>query len=302
MAMDPVLSVIIPTYNGAATLAEQLDAVASQAVDWPFEVVVSDNGSTDSTVVIANGYMKRFRRLVVVDSSDQRGVAHARNVGVARSSGRYLLFCDQDDVVGTGWLVGMAAALEQHPFVAARLDHHRLNPEWTVRIFGEAQRDELPGREAFLPFAWGGTLGIHREVHESVGGFDEHFRSGGEDNDYCWRIQLQGTPLRLADEALVHFRHRQRLREIYRQALGYGRESARLHSRYATHGMETPPRTSFTDTLGLLVWLPRALWSTEHRALWLAAVATRVGRAQGRKADPLPQLTASSPAVCTKDA
>ena len=122
------LSVVVPAFNAAETIDDQLDALASQDWQGPLEIVVSDNGSTDKTVAVAKTYSKRFSRLTVIDSSDKRGAAHARNAGASVATGDYLLFCDDDDKVGDGWLNAMAAALERHPFVAARLDHHQLNP------------------------------------------------------------------------------------------------------------------------------------------------------------------------------
>jgi glycosyltransferase involved in cell wall biosynthesis len=276
------VSVVIATYNGATTVRELLDALAEQESQHSFEVIVSDNGSTDETLAIADQFSRRFARLLIVDASDNRGVSHARNVGAVNASGRFLLFCDQDDVVAPGWLDAMAAALERHPFVAARLEHRRLNPAWTVRFYGEPQRDELPGASFFRPYAWGGSIGIRRELHHAVGGFDRTFREGGEDNDYCWRVQSDGPSLRIAPDAVLHYRHRQRLAEIFRQSRGYGRESAGLLKRYRPLGMEGPSqRSSLVAWVLLLPRLPRSLASRERRAAWVSALGWRVGRLQG---------------------
>lgn len=282
LATQMNLSVVIATYNGAETLGEQLEALAMQRSRHWLEVVVSDNGSTDATVAIAESQSRLLPRLLVVDSSDVRGVSHARNIGAARASGDYLLFCDQDDTVSEGWLDAMAAALEQHPFVAARLDHRRLNLPWTVRSYGEVQRDELPGSHSFLPWAWGCTIGIRRDLHLAVGGFDETFHEGGEDNDYCWRVQLGGTPLRLVPAAVVHYRHRQHLAEVFRQSRGYGRESAQLLQRYRTHGMQrTSQVAALIDWALLLPRLPLAIVSRERRADWASRLGWRIGRLDG---------------------
>lgn len=276
------VSVVIGVYNGAATLGELLDSLAEQESRRSFEVVVSDNGSTDETLAIADQFSRRFARLLIVDASDVRGASHARNVGAVSASGQFLLFCDSDDVVAPGWLDAMAAALERHPFVAARLEHHRLNPAWTVRVYGEPQRDELPGASFFRPYAWGGSIGIRQELHHAVGGFDESFREGGEDNDYCWRVQSDGTPLRIALAAVLHYRHRQGLSEIFRQSRGYGRESARLLKRYQHLGMQGPSqRSSLVGWALALPRLPRSLASRERRAAWVSALGWRIGRLQG---------------------
>src|SRR3954451_7038513 len=75
------LSVIIPCYNSAATLAAQLSALAGQKTTYCWEVVVADNGSTDNTRAAATVFGDRIPHLHVVDASARRGAAHARNTG-----------------------------------------------------------------------------------------------------------------------------------------------------------------------------------------------------------------------------
>jgi len=275
-------SVVIGVFNGAELLGEQLEALARQRPERMSEVVIADNGSTDGTIAVAKSYADRFAHFVVVDASDASGVSHARNVGAARARGDCVLFCDHDDVVGQGWLEAMTDALELHPFVAARLDHRLLNPPWTIGYFGEPQRHTLPGVDWFLPYAWGGSLGIRRDLHLAVGGFDESFREGGEDNDYCWRIHLAGTPLMLVDGALVHYRHRRSLAAIFRQSRGYGRGAARLWSKYGGRSWARPSQVEALCAWALLLpRLPRAMRTQEARARWVSALGWRVGRLQG---------------------
>jgi GT2 family glycosyltransferase len=276
------VSVVIATFNGIETLGEQLDALAEQDWQGSFEVLVSDNGSTDGTQALIQRYAERFPRLVSVDSSDVPGVSHARNVGASAATSDYLLFCDQDDKVGVGWLKTMASALECHPFVAARLEHRRLNPAWTLGFYGEPQRDELPAPASFLPYAWGCSIGVRRDLHIDVGGFDETFHEGGEDNDYCYRIQISGTPLQFVPAAVVHYRHRQRLNEIFRQSRGYGRESARLLKLYHSYGMQRSPQLrELASWLRLIARLPFYLRARERRAQWASQLGVRLGRLEG---------------------
>ncbi|RUT11687.1 hypothetical protein DSM107010_30140 [Chroococcidiopsis cubana SAG 39.79] len=75
------LSVIIPSYNEAGTISGQLEALTTQQWYQPWEIIISDNGSTDETVAIAEQYQERLPNLQIVDSSDRQGAAHARNVG-----------------------------------------------------------------------------------------------------------------------------------------------------------------------------------------------------------------------------
>jgi len=97
------ISVIIPCYNEEKNIATQLDALAAQ--DWPgeWEIILSDNGSTDGTLEIVKKYQSsKLPNLIIVDSSACRGSPFAVNTGVKIAKGDSLLLCDADDEVGEG--------------------------------------------------------------------------------------------------------------------------------------------------------------------------------------------------------
>jgi GT2 family glycosyltransferase len=273
-------SIVVTTYNSAPYIRTQLDAIARQQPFRDVEVVVSDNGSIDDTLQIVAAYRDRFPRCMIVDSSDARGVAHAKNVGASAASGDSILFVDDDDEVGDGWLGAMLDALGGDPFVAARLEHHRLNPPWTIAYRGEPQADGLAGSNPpFLPHAFACSIGIRRSLHDAVGGFDESMLGGGEDNDYCYRIELLGTELRFVPSAIVHYRHRRQLAAIYRQSRGYGQGAVELLNRYRQAGMRRPPAwRAFVSWLLIVPRLPLESLSVAGRARWFWRLGWRVGR------------------------
>ncbi len=95
--LTPVLSVVIACRNAEDTLGVQLSALSRQECPVPWNVVISDNGSTDRTVAIAQGYARKLPGLVIVDSSERAGAGYARNIGAEATSARFLAFCDADD-------------------------------------------------------------------------------------------------------------------------------------------------------------------------------------------------------------
>lgn len=103
------LSIIIPCFNAAATIGEQLQALVSQNWKDTWEVIVSDNGSTDGSIKVVEQFKGELPNLHIVDASRRRGTAHARNRGAAMASGDALVFVDADDEVAPGWLeaIGM---------------------------------------------------------------------------------------------------------------------------------------------------------------------------------------------------
>ena len=164
------LSVIIPCFNAAETIGVQLDALAKQNWSEPWEVIISDNGSTDGSPAIAEGYEDRLPSLRVVDSSDRRGAAHARNLGAQNATGTALIFCDADDEVADGWLAAIGKALSRFDFVASRFDIDKLNEPWVRESHFNPQRDGLNvyNYPPYLPHTSASGLGVKRTVHEAV--------------------------------------------------------------------------------------------------------------------------------------
>lgn len=92
--IQPLISVIMPVYNGAATIKQAIDSVYRQNV--PLELLVIDDGSTDQTVEILSAYQERpdFHYLKNVQNI---GAAASRNRGVHEAHGQYIAFLDADD-------------------------------------------------------------------------------------------------------------------------------------------------------------------------------------------------------------
>jgi GT2 family glycosyltransferase len=280
-----LLSVVIACFNGAETLDRQLAALLGQRAAAPFEVIVADNGSTDGSRELAERYRRQSEAVRIVDASDTRGLAHARNVGAAAAVADALAFCDQDDEVAPGWVDAMAGALAKHQVVAGRLEHDALNQPWAIAVRGRPQSDRLVEWEVegSPPFAFGCTLGVRRAVHETIGGFDETFVRGCEDVDYCWRLQSAGYPLVFEPAAVTHYRLRHSLRGLYRQALAYGESEAQLFRKHRALGL---PRIRRPWLKAARIWVgtARALARSRSRAeravaVWL--LGQRVGRAKG---------------------
>jgi GT2 family glycosyltransferase len=272
------VSVVIACRDAERYLARQLEALAAQTCAERWQLVVSDNGSTDRSRAILEEFRPRLPPMVVIDSSACIGPGAARNAGVRAAQGDRLLFCDADDEVGSGWLAAMSAALQQDGLVAARLDHEMLNEAWTQPA-RNPQAGLLDTDPPFLPYTFCAGLGVRRSVHEELGGFDESFQEAGEDRDYCYRAQLAGTPLVLVPDAVVYYRHRRTAPGMFRQARAYGRANVRLYRDYRHLGLGRPPLVP-----ALISWLLTpakllvALTRPHGLARWMSRLGWRVGR------------------------
>ncbi len=281
-------SVIIATYDGAEFIGDQLESLVAElneldhgsGVDGPraFEVIIADNGSTDATRSVAARFVGRLP-ITIIDGSAQRGQAFARNIGAAAATSDRLLFLDQDDVVLPGYVTAMLAALDEHPVVAAAMRTDQLNSGWVRSARALTQTSRLP-IDFGERWAYGCTLGVRRQVFESVGGFDPALRPAGEDVDLCIRLAKAGHPTEFVEGAVVQYRFPSTLRALFRQGRLYGLGHVNVCVR---HG--TPVRVG-----DVVAWIrvaaAAAVWtlpgrSMERRGQGASALGRRVGLLEG---------------------
>ncbi|MFC2576956.1 MAG: glycosyltransferase family 2 protein, partial [Rothia dentocariosa] len=136
-------SVIIPVYNGANYITQQLDALAAQTGNPSFEVLICDNGSTDGTRAVVEGYNAPYP-LRVIDASQRGGASHARNMGAVQAAGDILIFCDGDDLVEPDWVVSHLHVQNLYsPVIASgSLLHDRVNTPEVLRAYGLEPGDD----------------------------------------------------------------------------------------------------------------------------------------------------------------
>ncbi len=197
----PVASIIVPAFNVERTLGSTLAALLAQTFA-SFEVILVDDGSSDRTAEIAAAFADDHRLRIVTQAN--RGLAGARNTGIAAARGTYIGFCDADDL----WLPGKLAAhlqhLEDNPTVGISYSCSAfINDDG--RLTGQAQQPRLTGVDAAHifkrnPIGNGSAPVMRRAVLDEISYrppsetarnwyFDETFRQS-EDIE-CWlRVAL----------------------------------------------------------------------------------------------------------------
>lgn len=112
---EPLVSVVIPAYNYAETLPRAAVSVLSQLDEAPVELIIIDDGSTDSTpqviVLLEEKYPESFRSI----RKENGGLASVRNRGIREAKGQYLIFLDADDELVPGALAAVHAHLSLYP-------------------------------------------------------------------------------------------------------------------------------------------------------------------------------------------
>jgi glycosyltransferase involved in cell wall biosynthesis len=118
------LSVILPCYNGAETIALQLEALAQQQWSGSWEVIVVNNGSTDDSMNIVEQYRDRLPHLRILEAYTDRtkprlGVVHSYNLAIQSTQSDAVAFCEADDEIAPGWVAAMGEDWQSMTSLAA---------------------------------------------------------------------------------------------------------------------------------------------------------------------------------------
>lgn len=235
----PEISVVIPTYERADSLARCLRALAQQALRRDaFEVIVVDDGSTFP----ASEVSKTFAGELGLETLRQanQGPATARNRGAAQARGRYLAFTDDDCAPRPEWLASLYRAAESRP--GAAFGGHTRNALGD-NLFSEASQvlvdylygyfnrrmDETRAASDRDPLFTSNNLLMPREGFHQIGGFPEDFPdAAAEDRELCARWKHAGFEIFRLDEAVVDHHHALDWRGFVRQHFTYGRGAFRF--------------------------------------------------------------------------
>ncbi len=265
----------MPVRNGMPWLEDQLRALVDQQCDVEWEVVIADNGSTDRSAAVAQGWADRHDTIRWIDASALLGAPAARNAGVQEARGEMLAFCDADDVVQPGWLASCVTALEEVDVVAGVFDFWSLGGGWP-----SPPRPASMRQLGFLPAGLGANLAVRRPAFEAVGGFAEELLIG-EDIDLCWRLQHHGYRFVIEFGAVVAKRERPEFKKVFRQAAAYGRSGPALYRRHRVHGARRNLAGAAKSWLWLALLAPRLFDPRKRNLEWARAAGMRTGRIIG---------------------
>ncbi|GKX31031.1 glycosyl transferase [Vallitalea longa] len=211
------VSVIIPVYNQAEQLMITLDFFAKQTYDFNrFEIIVVDDGSTERIIQkINNSYLSTLPYKIIIIRQGNKGRAAARNKGVEKASGEYLIFCDADRFPNNNYIkyyVDNKAYLSEFAIVGCPVDYygkrhradickkdiqgiHRFSRESNYykkirKIFDE--QGLTKSQIAWVSYLVGNSC-ISLDNFKKVGGFDPIFKDWGfEHFDFAFRLLKKG--------------------------------------------------------------------------------------------------------------
>jgi len=255
----PLVSVIIPTRDGAARVDGVLDALERQTLDRGlFEVIVVDDGSTDGTAAVAAAHAG-----VRVLRTGGGGQPAASNAGVGAASAPLLAFTDDDTLPAPDWLErGLTAfGRDGADLVAGRVELTTGNPPTTPELLDVGRGYLDQERNAAEGFGATANLWVGRETLIGLGGFDERAAFQTHDRDLGDRARAAGLRVGYAPDSVVRHPARADARHLARTCYRLAQGTAWLHSNGADPSVRGR-RPLWRRRRGWVPW--RSIWGLER--------------------------------------
>lgn len=222
------LSIILLTWNSARFFTSCIHSVLESTKGYDREIILIDNGSTDSTRQMIEPYLS-LPDITFIPNSKNEGVAKARNRGISKAKGKYIWLLDIDTVVNKGAITALMEYMRnrqdcgicgcklrnsegdvqdscrKYPSFRYKRDNvlsslygklpfaRTLKEKTDRRNQSQFYRQEMASGEAFdVEYIIGACQLIRRQVVEEAGLLDEHIFYGPEDADFCLRANAKG--------------------------------------------------------------------------------------------------------------
>lgn len=208
--LENLISIIVPVYNSAKVVKRCIDSIINQNYsNW--ELIIVNDGSTDSSLSICEEYEKIDKRIHIVDK-ENGGVSSARNRGILQAKGNYICFVDSDDLIEPSFLSVLTSSIkESNPDlticgmkkISANGDNESILPKkycikGKVAIANFVQRHYL---EWLVSSPWGK---LYKKSQLPIRGFDETI-SLGEDLKFNIEYFQKISSIEIVPEALYNY-------------------------------------------------------------------------------------------------
>lgn len=220
----PRFSVIVPVYNRVDEINDLLESLSAQTCR-DFEVIIVEDGSTEPCGDLVRSFAGKVDVRYFYKPNEGRSIA--RNYGIDRSSGDYLVFFDSDCVIPSDYFAILSAELDRQPldcFGGPDAAHESFTPVQKAISFAMTSflttggiRGGKVQMEKFVPRSF--NMGYSRKVYDTVGGFREMF---SEDIDMSTRIRQAGFSIGLIHPAHVFHKRRVDFARFWRQVYVFG--------------------------------------------------------------------------------
>lgn len=236
-----LITVVIPTYNRRALLAQCLSSLFSQTRSaHDFEIVVVIDGGTDDT----RDYLQilKFPCVSQIIQQENRGQAAARNAGIRAARGQYILLLDDDLICDPNLIQQHLAAHDgSASVVIGPISHDDTDPgipalaiDREIHPFYERLEAGIPQMPWLPP-----NSSASRELLLGLGGYDERFTSAREDTDFGIRLAAAGVEFRYAPRAVVHQHYDKSAQQLVSGAALFGKHDVILARKFPEYAAQS---------------------------------------------------------------
>jgi len=200
--MKTFVSVIVPCYNHAQFLSVALESVLEQTYEnW--ECIIVNDGSPDNTETIAQDWCKKDSRFNYY-YKENGGLSSARNYGIEKAKGDYILILDSDDKFNTTFIDKAVKVLDENEKIG-------IVSCWGIRFtdndyYGEFKPDGKNLDDFLFKNAAIGNSLIRKKSWSAVNGYDEAMKKGYEDWEFYIRVSKAGWETKIIEETLFYYR------------------------------------------------------------------------------------------------
>lgn len=307
------LSIVIICWNDRRVIYDCLGSIYSHPPDCDFEIIVSDNGSTDGSPKFI---LENFPSVVVINNGLNLGFARGNNVGIRAARGEFVLILNPDTIIHENALSSLLRYADKHPDGGA-WGCRVLNPDgsdqlpaaplptvqgalvsalclrWLGRLSSTLLADIYPGWDGKTEREIGRQSGccilVRSDVLARVGGFDERFFYHCEETDLCCRIWAAGKKIQFCpDAAITHLGGQ----SVGRFPIRFALETYRSRYRYFYKHFGASGAVRFRLITLLHIAIRRlgygALWRIKRTdALWNRLEMYRITGEWNKRLDPL---------------
>lgn len=269
-SVTPLVSVIMPVYNGARHISQSVDCILRQSYS-NLELIIVNDGSTDETLSLIAPLGLSDNRITIINNTRNEGVSAARNTAIHSSRGQYILFQDGDDLMHRDLLQQPVRPLIENPSCGMSVCGHSVfsneSSSTDFSPIGENLLQPLILDSADYAFRATrlnplGRMYVTSVIKENHLSYDGRL-SQGEDYDFCLRYLLKCKKVYLVPQVLAYYRkHQSNSSSLIEKGIGGYRITA--------------------SCLGIYNSIQKAIpedWSREHRVIFTKALVLLLFRA-----------------------
>jgi len=217
MILTPYLSFIIPAFNEQSYIGNTLQQLHDFAPNFPFEVIIVDNGSTDKTVEIAQSFDD------TVINCPTGTIAAVRNLGVSKSKGNILVFLDADVELTQDWQNNIENTINQIAESPLLITGSRCLPPQTTTIINKNWFNVL-SISTSNAYINSGHLITSKVLFDKISGFNETLKTA-EDHDFCMRANKAGAIINpIPALKVIHYGYPTTIMQFIKRERWHGRE------------------------------------------------------------------------------